>query len=66
MEDNLKKKIWKTTSFLLKIKDELNFLTLEGDLNYLKIEDDLTNTTTKNIKAQFKKSTLIGFDIIVN
>ena len=27
---------------------------------------NLTNTTTKNILAQRKKSTLIGYDIIVN
>ena len=27
---------------------------------------NLTNTTTKNILAQMKKSTLVGCDIIVN
>jgi hypothetical protein len=43
---------------------------MEDDLKKITIltnsTGNLTNTTTKTILAQFKKSTLIGGDIIVN
>ena len=74
-----KKKIEDDLNFLT-LKDDLNFLKMEDDLNFIQMEDNLkkcnfnqqhstgnlTNTTTKNILAHLKKSTLIGCDIIVN
>ena len=56
-KDDLKKiiKKLKTTSK----KNQTNFSQQRSTGN-------LTNTTTKNILAQLKKSTLFGCDIIVN
>ena len=39
MEDDVKKKYGRQTK--KKIKDDLNFLTLEDDLTFLKMEADL-------------------------
>ena len=64
----------------LKVEDDLIFIQMEDDLKINAIltnsteqhsaaqrsTGNLTNTTTKNILAQLKKSTLIGCDIIVN
>ena len=64
----------------LTVKDDLHFLKMEDYLIFIQMEDDLikcnfnqqrstgnlTNTTTKNILAQLKRSTLIGCDITVN
>jgi hypothetical protein len=52
------------------MEDNLIFIKMEDDLNksanLTNSTGNLTNTTTKNILAQMKKSTLIGCDIIVN
>jgi hypothetical protein len=68
MEDDFK--TWVTTSIFWESKDDLNFLKMEDNINknanLTNSTGNLTITTTKNILAQMKKSTLIGCDMIVN
>ena len=72
---------WKMTSTKQQIEDDPNFCLQKKD-NFTKLKNgrrplylnalfihstgNLTNTTTTNMLAQSKKSTLIGCDIIVN
>ena len=56
MKDDLKKiKKWKMTPPKMKIEDDLK-----------KIEDNLKKINWRQTQSQFKKTTLIGCDIIVN
>ena len=62
MEDDVKKKYGRQTK--KKIKDDLNFLTLEDELNFLKMEDSLIFILIEDTPMVLKKLVAVSQNFI--